>query len=190
MSGVQYQPGNDNLKKRQREEEYMHIKEAFVSQYAASLAMMEHTVIACNKDLWNDERDKNRLWQVAYHALFFTDLYLSEDEKHFVPWAKHQDDHQVLGDKVPWPPHHAPKIGEPYTKDEILEYCTSLQTTLAERVEPLDFEGPSGFFWLPFSKLEVQMYNIRHLQHHTGQLIDRVRERQGVAIQWVAKGPA
>ena len=168
----------------------MNSKKVFVSQYDASLAMLKNTVATCDDGLWNDERDKNRFWHVAYHALFFTDLYLSQDEKHFAPWGNHREDYQILGDRVPWPPHHAPRIGEPYTKDEVLEYCTSLQTNLAERIEPLDFEGPSGFFWLSFNKFELQIYNIRHLQHHTGQLIDRIRDRQGAAIEWIAKGAA
>jgi hypothetical protein len=46
----------------------------------------------------------------------------------------------------------------------------------------LDFDAPSGFFWLPFSKLELQLYNIRHVQHHTGQLIDRLRTVAGIGV--------
>jgi hypothetical protein len=163
----------------------MNIKDVFIPQYSASLAMLKNAVAACDNALWNDTSHKNRFWHMAYHALFYTDLYLSSDEQHFTPWTKHRADYQVLGDKLPWPPHHAPKIGEPYTQAEILEYCDVLQSSLSERMAALDFEAASGFFWLPFSKFELHIYNIRHLQHHTGQLIDRLRELKQISIGWI-----
>lgn len=168
----------------------MNIQEVFISQYAAGFAMLKNAVSACDKELWDSERDKNRFWRIAYHALFYTDLYLSIDEKHFAPWTHHHDDYQILGDNTPWPPHHAVKIGTPYTPNDVLAYCARLQNTLAERINALDFKAPSGFFWLPFNKLELQIYNIRHLQHHAGQLIDRLRERQGAGIEWIGRGTA
>lgn len=163
----------------------MNSKDVFVSQYDASLSMLKNAITASDEALWHDEGCRNKFWQIAYHTLFYADLYLSIDEKHFTPWEKHQDDYQVLGDKVPWPPHHAPRVGEPYTKDEVLSYCEHLQSTLAERIAPLELEGPSGFFWLPFTKFEIQIYNIRHIQHHAGQLIDRLREKQNIGIEWI-----
>lgn len=165
----------------------MKLNDIFSSQYRAGLAMLKNAVAACDDALWNDANHKNRFWRVAYHALFYTDLYLSQDEQHFVPWQKHREDYQVLGDKVPWPPHHAPKIGEPYTQLEVLEYCDALRASLSERFAALDVEAASGFFWLPFSKAELQIYNIRHLQHHTGQLIDRLREVKQISIGWIGK---
>jgi hypothetical protein len=38
------------------------------------------------------------------------------------------------------------------------------------------------------SKLEHQLVSIRHLQHHTAQLADRVRTRVGIGIDWVGHG--
>lgn len=167
----------------------MNIIDSFISQYDASLHMLKNAITASDETIWNAEGSQNKFWQIAYHALFYADLYLSPDDKHFNPWEKHRDDYQVLGDKVPWPPHHAPRIGEPYTKDAVLVYCEQLHTTLAERLEPLDLEGPSGFFWLPFTKFELQIYNIRHIQHHAGQLIDRLREKQHIGVGWVGSQP-
>jgi antitoxin (DNA-binding transcriptional repressor) of toxin-antitoxin stability system len=36
------------------------------------------------------------------------------------------------------------------------------------------------------SKREHQFVNIRHIQHHAAQLIDRVRSSADVRIPWVA----
>ena len=43
----------------------------------------------------------------------------------------------------------------------------------------------SGFSWLPMSKLELHFYNIRHLQHHIGQLDDRLRVKADIGIGWI-----
>lgn len=159
-----------------------------ISQYEASLVMLHNAISACDAELWTDQSYTNTFWHVAYHVLFYTDLYLSEDEKSFVSWEKHREHYQVLGDTLPWPPYDAVRIGEPYRQEEIEEYCEGIQRHLSERIEPLNFEDPSGFFWLPFSKFELQLYNIRHVQHHSGQLIDRLREQKNVSINWVGMG--
>jgi len=49
----------------------------------------------------------------------------------------------------------------------------------------LNLEAPSGFYWLPFNKAELQFYNIRHTQHHTGQLADRLRTAANLGVDWV-----
>ena len=46
---------------------------------------------------------------------------------------------------------------------------------VVERVTQLDLEAHSGFEWLPFGKLELQIYSIRHLQQHTGELMERLK---------------
>ena len=33
--------------------------------------------------------------------------------------------------------------------------------------------------------LEHQIVNIRHIEHHTAQLADRLRSSAGIGIQWV-----
>ena len=97
---------------------------------------------------------------------------------------KHRPDYESLGPQ-PRPPHEAPKFSEPYNKDTVLEYVSFCQEQVAEHVPQLDLEAESGFFWLPFSKLELQIYTIRHLQQHAGELMERLGRRAGVEIDWV-----
>jgi hypothetical protein len=53
-------------------------------------------------------------------------------------------------------------------------------------VDALDLQSQeSGFRWYKVSKLEHQFINIRHIQHHAGQLADRLRLSDGIAIRWV-----
>jgi hypothetical protein len=34
------------------------------------------------------------------------------------------------------------------------------------------------------SKLEHQFVNLRHIQHHTGQLAERIRQSTGHGVSW------
>jgi len=161
----------------------MNIKPIIKSQYHAALDMLRQVIANCPDPVWLSRTPKNHFWRVAFHALFYTHLYLQPAEKDFVPWPKHRDQSQFLG-TVPWPPHDQPKIGPPYTKEELLEYLDFCHAEADARVDALDLEGPSGFWWLPFDKTELQFYNIRHLQHHTGELSDRLCN-EGIELDWV-----
>jgi hypothetical protein len=53
----------------------------------------------------------------------------------------------------------------------------------------LDLEAESGFNWLPFDKLELQIYNIRHIQQHTGELYERLGTSGSIELSWVGMKP-
>lgn len=163
------------------------MKEAIKSQYYASLEMLKEAISKCPPLLWNSQEPKNKFWHISYHVLFYTHLYLQDSENKFVPWSKHRNQHQFLG-PIPWPPHTMPSIGEPYSKEEILDYLQVCQREVDDKISSLDLSADSGFAWLPFKKLELQLYNIRHIQHHTGALIDRLRTIENIGVDWVAKG--
>ncbi len=55
----------------------MDIPAILISQYQASLEMLKQTITQCPESVWNAASDKNKFWQVAYHALFFTHQYLA-----------------------------------------------------------------------------------------------------------------
>ena len=77
--------------------------------------------------------------------------------------------------------------GEPYTQAQVLEYWEFCDRMVDDDVDALDLDGTeSGFSWYRMSKLEHQFVNIRHIQHHAAQLIDRVRSAADVGIRWVA----
>jgi hypothetical protein len=162
----------------------MDIKEVTKSQYRAALEMLAEAVQQCSDTLWVDAEYKKQFWHIAYHALYYTHLYLQHSGEDFVPWSKHRNEYESLG-SPPWDPQWEPNIGEPYTKEEILEYLAVCRNEVEERVSSVDLEAGSGFDWVPFDKLELQFYNIRHLQHHTGQLCERLRTKQDIGIGWV-----
>ncbi len=162
----------------------MDTKRVIQSQYHAALEMLKQAVTSCPESLWDAPEDKNRFWHVAYHALFYTHLYLQDTEKDFRPWENHRDEYQFIG-PVPWPPHDLPKIGEAYTREDVLAYLAFVRKQVQERIPALDLEAASGFEWQPFGKLELQFYNIRHLQHHTAELYERLGSRAGIEMDWI-----
>jgi len=146
------------------------VKDIIKSQYLASLEMLRQAIQKCPDPLWADPEYKNQSWHIAYHALFYTHLYLHPTEDDFTPMEMHRENYRSL---------------DPYTKGEILgflQYCTE---QVGEMVEALDLEAESGFYWLPFSKLELQFYNIRHIMEHTGELGERIGAKGELELKWV-----
>ena len=154
----------------------MNVKEEIKSQYLAALEMLMQAVNQCPEDLWDDRGYKNTVWQIAYHALFYTHLYLQPNEKEATPWVKFKPGY-----------HEMEKRDDPYSKADIAEYFEFCREQVDKQVEALDLEAPSGFYWLPFSKLELQLYSIRHLQQHTGELSERLGSARDIEVDWVDK---
>lgn len=155
------------------------IVEIIISQYQAALEMLKQTITQCPDSIWNSPDDKTKFWHIAYHALFYTHLYLQDSEQAFTPWSKHRKEYQFIGQE----------IGEPYDKASLLEYLAFCQRQVAERVPQVNLEAASGFDWLPFGKLELQLYTLRHIQQHTGELMERLGTRANVEIDWVGRQP-
>jgi hypothetical protein len=165
----------------------MNAKQAITSQYRAALEMLKQAILKCPEALWDDPRDKNRFWHIAYHALFYTHLYLQVSESKFTPWSKHREHYQVLG-ALPEPPHAPLGVGAAYSQAEVLAYLEVCQEQVKEKVAALDLDATdSGFHWLPFGKLELQLYNLRHLGQHIGELMDRLGTRAAIEVDWVGR---
>jgi hypothetical protein len=144
------------------------------SQYLAAIEMLKQVVVKCPAALWDAPGDQDPVWRKAYHALFYVHLYLQDSEQDFTPWQKHRD----------------PEAGIPFSAEEVLEYLGFVQNQVRERVPRLDLEAESGFHWLPFNKLELQLYNIRHVQQHAGELFERLGTRENIELDWVGIAPA
>jgi hypothetical protein len=167
----------------------MEINSALKSQYHAALLMLKQTTEKCPESIWDDPTDATKFWKIAYHALFYTHLYLQTEMSAFVPWEKHQEDIHYLS-ALPSTLDRKPKPGKPYTKAEVLEYLDFCWNEVEARLLDLDFEAESGFEWLKFGKLELQIYNIRHLMQHVGELSTILYTRANIYIDWVGHSSA
>ena len=167
----------------------MSLQATLKSQYYASLAMLRGAIDACPTELWTSDRYVNSFWQVAYHTLFYTHLYLQPAEADFVPWERHRETHHRF---ATGPDERLVLI--PYSVAEVQAYCHYCQDTVDAAVDRLDLTAPeSGFYWYRMSKLEHQFVNLRHIQHHTGQLSAYLRKADQTlqdpsAVRWVSAG--
>ena len=170
-------------------EEDVNFRHIVQSQYLAALEMLKRVIESCPDALWDDPSYRNRFWHMAYHALFYTHLYVQPGERDFVPWAKHRPNLNFMG-PLPWPPHDVPDPGEPYSQEELLAYLDHCRDQVRQQTAALDLErSDSGFGWIPLSKLELQFYTIRHLQQHTGELCERLYVAAGKEVDWVGARP-
>jgi hypothetical protein len=155
------------------------------AQYRAALEMLRQAIVQCPPEVWDDPQDKDKYWHIAYHTLFYAHLYLQTTRAEFVPWSKHRAHYNTFT-----PPDEVSRADEAYTRDEALDYLEVCLAQVAERVPQLDWSAASGFDWLPFDKLELQFYSIRHIQQHAGQLMERLSARTGIEVNWVGTRPA
>jgi hypothetical protein len=166
----------------------MDVPSALTCQYHAALKALREAIDLCPEPMWNDPADgRAPFWRVAYHTLFFTHLYLQRDVDSFAPWARGRPEAQCL-DGVPWDNWRPPKPCAPYTRGDILEYWGLCDGMIDSGVAALDLSAPEcGFPWYHMPKLEHQINNIRHIQHHAAILSARLRRAAGIDIHWVGR---
>lgn len=165
------------------------LKEVLKSQYHAALAMLRQTIEQCPEEAWVSQDHCNAFWQISYHTLFFTHLYLQPNEQAFQPWPGQQSNVQhpdgIAGRADP--DSSLPLVPEPYTREQVLAYWRHCDEMVDAAVGAIDLTSPdSGFSWYDESKLEHQLINLRHVQHHTAQLADRNRAAAGSSTSWVS----
>ena len=160
-------------------------------QYHAGLKMLHQAIEACPEDLWaGGDTHPNAYWHIAYHCLYYTCLYAQPNLAAFTPWEHHREGYESFG-PLPDPPHDPPAIVEPYTKAEILDYWRLVDSLIDDTVDGLDLlAADCGFWWYDVPKLEHQLINLRHLQHHAAQLADRLRRHADVGVGWVSSAMA
>jgi hypothetical protein len=158
------------------------IRQVLKSQYQAALFTLEQTIRNCPESLWDDPQYPNPYWQVAFHALYYAHLYLEQNLEAFQDWEKYRPAHEWFKQGTTF---------QAYAKDDLLEYCAFCRNKADHAMENLDLDHPeSGFDWYQMSKLEHQIVNIRHIQHHAAQLTDRLRNVHSLGTSWVKDSKA
>jgi hypothetical protein len=148
-------------------------------QFGAAIDMLENAMRACPENVWSSDAREPQFWYVAYHTLFFLDLYLSGTVEGFTPPApftlSELDPSGVMPERA-------------YTKEELGRYLVDTRNKYRSVIEALtDEEGArvSKFQWLELSFAELLLYSLRHVQHHAGQLNLILRQEAGSAPRWV-----
>ena len=164
-------------------------KQLIANQFDAALCMLDSCVERCPDAIWNSPVANLKFCQVAFHALFFADYYLGPpDDDSFRRQPFHREnphifrDYEELEDRVQVLLYDKPAI------KAYLGHCRkqALQVIAAETEESL--AAPCGFARKHFSRAELNVLNIRHIQHHAAQLSLRLRLDAHDGVPWVASG--
>ena len=162
-------------------------KDIVKSQYEAALAMVNECVAACRDEHWEGTIANATFRQIAYHTLFFTDLYLSAANEAF----ELRELHLRGGDE------RGPALSAGLSREETLEYVKICRQKVADSVAADTCQalaGPCGFSWRKgMSRGELHIYNIRHIQHHAGAMAAYLRRvdpelKDDEALRWVGQG--
>jgi hypothetical protein len=160
-----------------------HVRKILAAQFEAALAMLNDCVQKCPPEQWDGLVAKYPFWQVAYHTLCFVDLYLSPSEKAFEMREIHPQGWREFNDEFP---------SRRFDKAELTAYLAICRTKAVETLVQMteeSFQADSGFGRLHISRGELHIYNLRHLQHHTGQLSAFLRRNdQAADPTWVGSG--
>jgi uncharacterized damage-inducible protein DinB len=150
-------------------------------QFGAAIDMLENAMLACPDELWRDRSRFPEFWYVAYHTLFWLDFYLSDSFEEFAPPEPFTLDEMDPAGLLP---------ERPYTKDELQTYLEHGRKKCRATIEALTEEKAGKrcrFSWGEVGGAELLLYNMRHVQHHAGQLNLILRQTVDSAPRWVAK---
>lgn len=155
---------------------------ALWQQFGAAIDMLENALVACPTSLWKERLWHNsedhplspefplefaQFWYIAYHTLFWLDLYLSGSRE---------------GDFAPPTPFSWTELDPPvspersYTKEELLAYLAATRRKCHAQLSALTDEQARQTVEYPWAQgqavsfLELQIYTMRHVQEHAAQL--------------------
>jgi hypothetical protein len=126
--------------------------------------MLDNALLACPDELWGDRLQPMEFWYIAYHSLFWLDLYLSGAVEGFAPPAPFGLEELDPAGMLP---------PRPYTKHELRTYLLQCRQKCQTAIEALTDEQARRrckFRWGEPSFVELLLYNMRHVQEHAAQL--------------------
>jgi len=163
----------------------MDAKAALRGQYLAGLAMLRDCIEKCPNDLWIAGKHPRAFWRIAYHAVFYSHLYLMTGVEAFQPWDKHCPHGRILWDDDE---EGDPPTECPFTQSDLVEYVQLVVQNLDLWLDAIDLDSTeSGFPWYPIPKLDHQIVNIRHIGVHVGQLQELLYAHD-IDTRWVGRG--
>jgi hypothetical protein len=156
-------------------------KAAVWPQFAAAIDMLGNAINACPDDLWSDRTQRPQFWYLAYHTVFFLDLYLSGSVEGFTPPKPFTLNELDPSGVVP---------EQPYSKPEVASYLEQCRSKCRVEIEAMTDERARRqctFAWVDCNLAELMLYNMRHVQHGAAQLHLILRQQTNSAPGWVKR---
>jgi hypothetical protein len=164
------------------------IQQLLISQYEASLSMLAHGVALCPQELWQVPVARYSFSQVAFHTLFFTDFYLCRKPEDLQVQPFHQENAALFGDYEQLLHREPTAIYERPQIERYLAFCRDKARLTVNAETASDLAEATMFPRRTGTRAEGHVYNIRHIQHHVGQLSLRLRLEDAADVPWIGHG--
>ena len=146
---------------------------------------------AMKQIFWNNSNDERRFWNIAFHTIFFCDIYLSDfdpdvnnvEEQYHLPAYLKDWEQSVNFDEI-----HEPAMPKEVLQRFLDETRSKLRMRFAEGIVENQIREKATS-WLKMSKGTVLLYNMRHIMQHVGHLNDILRKHGLPASRWLASVP-
>jgi hypothetical protein len=151
-----------------------------MGQYFSAFKSLREAISNCPDNFWVGGENPRLFWRIVYHTLYYADMYFESKLEAFVPWEHHNPAVAAL-----WNP---PEEIEPYSQQQMLEYLKIITSGVSTRMAKLNWDDADcGFPWYKhLNRIDHQILSIRHIQHHVGQLSDRLQDA-GIDVGWYGK---
>lgn len=164
------------------------VKQLLANQYAAALCTLGTCINKCPEDAWNSKVGNGPFQWVVFHTLFFTDYYLSGNEQTFRNQQFHREHLEHFGDHIELQNVEPVMVFDRQFIEKYLQHCREQATKIIDTETNESLEAPCGFDRKMFSRAELHVSNIRHIQHHAAHLSLRLRLDHGIEIPWFGSG--
>jgi hypothetical protein len=164
------------------------IKQLVANQFEAAFCTLSACIDRCPETSWNARVGNHKFCQVVFHTLFYADFYLGQNEASFRRQPFHRDNERFFGDYEEFEDRAPQSLYAKPSIKKYLEHCRkkALEVIAAESAETLS--ARAVFQRREFSRAELHVYNIRHIQHHAAQLSLRLRLDANQEIPWIGSG--
>lgn len=158
-------------------------------QMGSALDMLENAIRDCPEGLWaarlwtvkGAPAELAEYWYLAFHTLFWLDLYLTGQAEGFAPPAPFTLDELDPAGRLP---------ERRYTPAELLAYLEHGRRKCRARLEALkeaEAQQRCRFPWGELPYAELLLDNMRHVQDHAAQLSLFLGQSTGHSGRWVAR---
>lgn len=153
-------------------------------QFGAAIEMLAQPLRACPDELWRVQvwdHPFAEFWNIAAHALFWLDFYLSDPDAEFAPPAPITLDELDPAGRLP---------ERPYSREELLAYLEYGREKCRQTIAALTDEQARRLRAISSREIsfgELLLYTMRHVQEHAAQLSLLLGQRIAAEPDWVSQ---
>ncbi len=158
-------------------------KNALLEQFGATIETLRRAIDACPDDIWSDDHSFHQYWYMVHHTVFWLDYYLETSPENYVP----RDPFGMVevDPNQPYPE----TVNTKQQMTDWLDHGKEKFLKLMENFTPELAGTMYKYEWLEVTMLELLLYNMRHVQHHSAQLNMILRLKTDSAPEWVGRAP-